>query len=111
MIKKIYLMMLVLSTVATNYASSLSAADRRLTGIIAKIDCGDATNLSLRLSNRSLIIGACMAQWCESLCGPRMEQARNRTIGKRISASVRVINMEEEEEGVLSNEFYNITLE
>ena len=40
-----------------------------------------------------------------------MEAARNRTIGKRISVSIRVINMEEAEDGVLSNEFYNINLE
>ena len=87
------------------------AADRRVSGIISKIECGDGTDLSLRLTNRKIIAGVCFEKWCEALCGDRMEAARNRTIGKRISASVRVVNMEEAEEGVLSNEFYNINFD
>jgi hypothetical protein len=108
--KRLIIALATYVSIATT-AAFAESSNRRISGNIIKIECGDATNLSLRLTNRKIVTGACMERWCEALCGDRMATARKRTIGKRISTSVRIINMEESEEGVLANEFYNTHFE
>jgi hypothetical protein len=99
------------ATVLIFCLNSAYAAENRVTGAITKIDCGDGTNLEITTMKKRHLEGVCYEKWCDQLCGERTEDARARTIGRKISASVRVVNTEEAESGSLANEFFHITLE
>lgn len=87
------------------------AAERRVSGLISKITCGDGTDLTITMRTKKKLTGVCYENWCEKLCGEKAVDTRKYKIGTSISASVRVINTEESEVGAISNEFFNITLE
>ena len=46
--------LLLTMALVSNVAETM-AADRRVSGSISKIECGDGTDLSLRLTNRKII--------------------------------------------------------
>ena len=87
------------------------ASERRVSGTIVEVDCGDGTNLTVRKENGKRLLGVCYEKWCEHLCAENAASARNRIKGKKVSFSVRITNTEEPSRGSLVNEFYNMTLE
>ena len=87
------------------------AAERRVSGTITEVDCGDGTNLSVSDQNGKHFFGVCYEGWCESLCADSSGSARNRIIGTKVSFSVRITNTEEPSSGSLANELYNMTLD
>ena len=92
-------------------SSPTYAAERRVSGTISEVDCGDGTNFAIRKQNGKRLLGVCYEKWCENLCAENAASARNRLIGTNVSFSVRITNTEEPSSGSLANEFYNMTLE
>jgi hypothetical protein len=92
-------------------SSSTYASERRVSGTIIEVDCGDGTNFAVRKENGRRLLGVCYEKWCEDLCAENAASARNRIKGKKFSFSVRVTNIGEPSSGSLANEFYNMTLE
>jgi len=88
---------------------STKANDREISGMIVGIVCGDATSFVIKTDTGKKLAGACLEPWCDGICGS--SNAKQRVIGKRISAKSRVTNMEEPTDGVQVNEFYNILIE
>jgi hypothetical protein len=86
------------------------AAERRISGTIVAVDCGDATNFIVRQNDGERLSGVCYEKWCEGLCGEQAVSAKRRMIGREISMSIRVVNTEEASSGSLANEFYHMTL-
>lgn len=87
------------------------AAERRISGTITEVDCGDGTNLSVSDQNGKHFFGVCYEDWCESLCADNAGSVRKKIIGTKVSFSIRITNTEEPSSGSLANEFYNMTLE
>ena len=87
------------------------ASDRRVSGTITEVDCGDGTNFAILEPNGKRLLGVCYENWCENLCAENAEAARNRLMGTKVSFGIRITNTEEPSSGSLVNEFYNMTLE
>ena len=92
-------------------SSSIYASERRVSGAIIEVDCGDGTNFTVRKENGKRLLGVCYEKWCENLCAENAASARNRIKGKKVSFSVRITNTEEPSSGSLANELYNMTLD
>lgn len=86
------------------------AAERRISGTIMKVDCGDGTILVLKQKSGKKVEGVCYEKWCDSLCGERAVDARNRMAGRQIEASIRVVDTEEPGSGAIANELFDIFL-
>ena len=83
-------------------------SETRVRGTVVDVDCGDATNFKLKTKTGELW-GTCLEEWCYDVCSS--DFAMRKMIGRKISAGVKIVNMEEPESGVLVNEFHDIILE
>ena len=102
---------LVIAGAIWTSAIPLHATERRISGTIVKVDCGDGTNLVLKQKSGKKVEGVCYEKWCDSLCEENAVNARNRMAGRQIEASIRVVDTEEPGSGAISNEFFNILLQ
>jgi len=106
MLKAIMQLLLVIGLLILPPLTDAIYAQTRVAGEVVEVDCGDATNLRLKTTAGKQIWGTCLEQWCYDVCSS--EFSRKKIIGRKLSASVRIANMEEPEYGVLVNEFYDV---